>query len=127
VTEAAPLRVVACLHRSPRRTEDVLRRALQDAAAAGVPLHVMALAPAVDPACGRNFAGEDGVLQEAVAERMEARLREAVATLPEGTTSELVRGYGLAALRARARVGDVLVTAPRSALRARLDSVLGRV
>jgi hypothetical protein len=126
VTDTPLLRVVACLDRSPRRTQEVLRRAADQAAEAGVPLHVMALAPAIDPACGK-FRGEDNALEDAVAERVETRLREAMAALPPGTTWELVRGYGPGALRARARVGDVLVTAPRSGLRGKLDSVLGRV
>jgi hypothetical protein len=105
---------------------DVLRMAEQRAAAAGVPIHVMALAPGVDPSCGK-FRGEDTTLEDAVAEKVEGHLREAVAMLPPGTTSELVRGYGLDALKAHAQVGDLLVTPAQKGLRAKLDSVLGRV
>jgi hypothetical protein len=105
---------------------DVVKRAAEEAAATGLPLHVMALAPGVTPAFGK-FHGEDWAVQEAAAERVAAELREILATLPEGTTSELVHGYGLAALKARARVGDVLVTGVHRGLRGKLDSVLGRV
>jgi hypothetical protein len=121
-----PLRVVACLDRHPRRMGDVVRKAAEEAAATGLPLHVMALAPGVDPSCGK-FRGEDWAVQDAAAERVAEELREIVATLPEGTTSELVHGYGLAALKARARVGDVLVTGVNRGWRGKLDSVLGRV
>lgn len=98
----------------------------EEAAAAGVPLHVMALARGIDPACGK-FRGEDIAVEDAAAEQVAAQLREVVATLPPGTTSELVRGYGLAALKAKAQVGDLLVTPAQKGLRAKLDSVLGRV
>jgi hypothetical protein len=106
--------------------KDVLRMAEERAAEAGVPIHVMALAPGVAPSCGK-FRGEDTTLEDAAAEQVEGYLREAVATLPPGTTSELVRGYGLAALQAQAQVGDLLVTPAQKGLRAKLDSVLGRV
>jgi hypothetical protein len=106
--------------------KDVLRLAEEKAAAASVPLHVMALAPGVDPSCGK-IRGEDTAIAAAAAEEVEAQLREAVATLPPGTTSEVVRGYGLEALKARAQVGDLLVTPAQKGLRAKLDSVLGRV
>jgi hypothetical protein len=105
---------------------EVVRKAAEEAAAAGVPLHVMALAPGVDPACGK-VRGEDSAVQEAAAEGVAAELREILTTLPPGTTSELVHGYGLAALKAHARVGDVLVTGVHGGLRGKLDSVLGRV
>lgn len=98
----------------------------EQAAAAGVPLHLMALAPGIDPACGK-FRGEDTAVEDAAAEKVARELREALETLPPGTTSELVRGYGLAALKANARVGDLLVTPAQKGLRAKLDSVLGRV
>jgi hypothetical protein len=127
VSEPPPVRVVACLDRPPRLMEEVLRRAADQAREAGLPLHVIALAPAVDPTCGCKFRGESGVLEDDIAERVSAQLAEAVAALPEGTTSELVRGHGLAALSAQARAGDLLVTRPPRGVRARLDSVLGRV
>lgn len=126
MSEAPPLRVVACLVRTPSRMKDVLRLAEEKAAAAGVPLHVMALAPGIDPSCGK-LRGEDTTVEHAAAEQVEAQLREAVAMLPPGTTWELVRGYGLSALKAHARVGDVLVTPVQRGFRAKLDSVLGRV
>jgi hypothetical protein len=105
---------------------DVLRMAEEKAAAAGVPLHVMALAPGIDPSCGK-FRGEDTTVERAAAEKVEAEVRETVAMLPPGTTWELVHGYGLAALKAHARVGDLLVTPAQKGFRAKLDSVLGRV
>jgi hypothetical protein len=106
--------------------KDVLRMAEDKAVAAAVPLHVMALAPGVDPACGK-FRGEDTAVEDAAAEQVAAQLRGVVALLPPGTTSEVVRGYGLAALKAHAQVGDVLITPAQKGLRAKLDSVLGRV
>jgi hypothetical protein len=118
-----PRRVVACLDRPPRRRTKVMLRAMEEAAAAGVPLHVIALARAVPPTCGCKFRGADAALEQAVVEQAAGHLRQALAQLPPDTTSELVRGPNLAALKARGREGDLLVSAGSRGGRPSLDYV----
>jgi hypothetical protein len=101
----------------------VLLRATEEAAAAGVPLHVIALARAVPPTCGCKFRGADAALEQAVVGQVAGHLRQALAQLPPDTTSELVRGLTLAALKARGREGDLLVSARSRGGRASLDYV----
>jgi hypothetical protein len=84
---------------------------MEEAAAAGAPLHVMALARAVEPTCGCKFRGADAALEEAVIEQVSEQLRQALAELPPDTTGELVVGSSLAALKVRGRAGDLLVSA----------------